>query len=201
MKQPSTAGFGVTIFFLVCTGCAQQPASPTPEVTTVTIGGPASFTTLGQTGQLTATAYLVGGASQDVTNQAVWESSSPGIASVSSTGLVTVNGVGETFVRATYREKVGRLAVSVLRAGPVSMAITPDTSALKTGQSQQFRVSVVLGPGVAWPAGPAPNWSSTNSSVIAIDGQGVATARSVGDAIIQVVFYGQMLARQLHVEP
>ncbi len=200
MKQAST-GFSMAIFLMVCTCCAQQPASPTLEVTGVTIAGPASFTILGQTGQLTATAYVVGGGSEDVTNRAVWESSSPGVTSVSPAGLVTVNGVGETFVRATYKEKVGGLAISVLRARPVSIAITPETSALKIGQSQEFWVSVVLGPGVPLPAGPAPNWSSTNSSVIAIDGQGVAIARSVGDAIIQVVFYGQMLARQLHVEP
>lgn len=53
--------------------------------------------------QLTATARLTDGSTQNVTSLAAWESSNPLVATVSSTGFVTVVSSGETDVRATYR--------------------------------------------------------------------------------------------------
>jgi len=201
MTNTSAASMSITVLVLVFGGCDRLPATPTADVTRVTVTGLKSFTALGQKSQLAAVASLPSGAMQDVTNQAAWESDNPGVASVSPTGLITVNSVGEAFVRAAYRQQIGTLRVSVLRAGPVSIDISPDTSVLKTGQSQQFSVSVVLGPGVPMPAGPVPSWSSTNRSIIEIDDQGTATAKSVGEAVIQVSFYGLTITRPFHVEP
>ena len=49
------------------------------------------------------------GSTRDVTSSAAWESSNPGIAAVSSTGMVTVVGNGELDVRATYQNVMGSM--------------------------------------------------------------------------------------------
>lgn len=70
-----------------------------PPVTSLAISGATSADRF----QLTATARLSDGGSQNVTNLAEWTSSNPQIASVSATGFVTVVATGETEVRAVYR--------------------------------------------------------------------------------------------------
>lgn len=79
-------------------GVIRLLVAPLP-VTSLAISG----TTTADRFQLTATARLSDGSSQNVTNLAEWTSSNPQIATVSATGFVTVLASGETDVRAVYR--------------------------------------------------------------------------------------------------
>lgn len=81
-----------------------------------------------------------------------------------------------------------------------SIAIVPAENALKVGETRQFSFSVELGPGVPT-SGPLPVWSSTNPSVVAIDGSGAARGVAVGEAVIQVLFRGKTATRQIGVVP
>ena len=53
--------------------------------------------------QLTAIAHMSNGATQNVTSQAQWTSSNPGVASVTGSGAVTPINAGDTDVLATYQ--------------------------------------------------------------------------------------------------
>jgi hypothetical protein len=55
-------------------------------------------------------------APQNVTAQATWSSSSPAVATVSASGVVTAIAVGEVDIAATYQTVVGRLHVTITRA-------------------------------------------------------------------------------------
>jgi WD40 repeat protein len=82
-----------------------QPTMPTVEVLTVT---PAQRVVLrGQTIRLTATITLADGTTSDVTQLAVWQSSYPGVATVSNLpgrrGEVTGIAPGEALITAQYR--------------------------------------------------------------------------------------------------
>jgi len=81
-----------------------------------------------------------------------------------------------------------------------SVAIVPDTNTLYVGQTQVFSLAVELGPGIP-PSGPLPLWSSTNPSVVTVDGSGTATGIAVGEATITVLARGKTATRQLEVVP
>lgn len=91
--------------------------TPLP-VTSLTISGATSDDRF----QLTATARLSDGTTQNVTSLAAWESSNPLVATVSSTGFVTVVSSGETDVRASYRGISTSQRLTV--AAPAGFALT-----------------------------------------------------------------------------
>jgi hypothetical protein len=96
------------------------PATPSApaSVTAVAISGTASLTINGQANQLTATATLSDGTTQNVTSSATWQSSNATVATVSSTGLVTAVAAGTTTITATSQGRSGALVVSVSPAEP-----------------------------------------------------------------------------------
>jgi Big-like domain-containing protein len=101
-------------------GCGDLPIpnrlDPTPlgpVVAEVMIGGPRS-TTVQERVQLTATVVFVGGATQDVTSVARWDSSDASIATVTN-GSIRPVAQGEAEIRATYEEVTGR---ALLRVAP-----------------------------------------------------------------------------------
>jgi hypothetical protein len=97
-------------------GGSSTPTTPTTPpaavtVNSVAVSGTATLTSKGQTSQLTATASLSNGTTQDVTSQATWQSDNAAVASVSSSGLVTANAEGEATITATYQSKSGTLKI------------------------------------------------------------------------------------------
>ncbi len=107
-------------------GCSESPTSPTAPgggnngggnvaVASVTISGNLMVAE-GATSQLTATANMSDGSSQDVSSQAVWQSSDPSVATVSGTGLVTAIKSGNADISAAYRGQTGRVTVVVSAA-------------------------------------------------------------------------------------
>lgn len=79
--------------------------------------------------QFTATVTMTDSSTRDVTNDAAWTSSSPDVATVSATGLVTAVAAGETTITATYQDTTDIATVTVA-AGAQSLAVTPDTASL-----------------------------------------------------------------------
>jgi len=73
-------------------------------VSSLAIGGTLTFTTPGQTAQLTALATLSDSTTRDVTSQALWQSSNTSVATVSSSGLVTTVATGVSTISATYQQ-------------------------------------------------------------------------------------------------
>jgi uncharacterized protein YjdB len=87
---------------------------------------------------------------------------------------------------------------SASQASVLSITIEPDNASLQVGQRVQFSVSVVLTDGVP-PSGPLPHWSSSNPSIATVDDNGVVTAISSGDSVLQVDFRGKMATRRIEV--
>jgi hypothetical protein len=96
------------------------PASASATATAVAVtGSPASTDTF----QLTATAQLTDGTTRDVTSVARWESSNALLATVSSTGLVSIQGTGDVEFRATYQNVTGSMRLFVAQP-PASTKVT-----------------------------------------------------------------------------
>ena len=119
MKRVILSGFaGIALaMFVACSGNNQtSPSAPTPTpgvtVSSLTI---TSATPSSSSFQLTATARMSDGSTRDVTTAAAWESSNTSLATVSSTGVLTVVGSGEVEARATYQSVMGALKILVTR--------------------------------------------------------------------------------------
>jgi hypothetical protein len=96
-------------------------------VSAVKVTGNLSFSAIGQTSQLSATATLPDGSTRDVTNIATWRSNDPTIVTVSSKGLLTAVALGATSISGSYGSGVDP------RGETKSVSVTPDGTFIVTG--------------------------------------------------------------------
>jgi hypothetical protein len=160
------------------------PTTPSATVTAVTISSTATST---RSFQLNATARLSDGTTKDVTAGATWNSSNPSLATVSSTGLVTVVGTGELDVRATYQNIVGtlHLFVATLPVVRVDVAGAP----LTASSSFQLTATARLSDGSTQDVTNSAVWSSSNPAVAKVVA-GYVSILSNGDADITALYLG-----------
>jgi hypothetical protein len=112
------------------------PATPTtPTTTGVSITGLSGDLKPGQTAQLTATATLSNGSTQNVTNQATWSTTNTTAATVNSTGLVTAGASGDADIRAAYQGITGTVRVRVVIAAPSSYSLSGVVTESKGGKA------------------------------------------------------------------
>ena len=120
-------------FVAACGSDGGSPVTPTPPATVSAVqvratGEASGPLEPGQTRQLAATATQSTGATSDVTQQAVWQSSAAGVATVSPTGLVTAVSVGDAEISATYQNVRGAMGFGVLPTR-CSVSISPASAA------------------------------------------------------------------------
>jgi len=82
-------------------------------VSSVTVSPSSLSLIVGQTQQLTATAFYSNNSSGNVTNSASWSSSATGVATVSNAGVVTAVGSGTATITASFGGQSGNATVSV----------------------------------------------------------------------------------------
>jgi hypothetical protein len=80
----------------------------------------------------------------------------------------------------------------------LSVRIVPEISELRVNATQWFHFTVELGPGYP-PSGPLPLWSSSDPSIVSVDGSGKVTALAPGISVLSVMFRGKSDMRQLRV--
>jgi hypothetical protein len=121
-------------FVAACGSDGGSPVTPTPPpsstVSAIQVrasGDAAGPLEPGQTRQLAATATQSTGSTSDVTQQAVWQSSAVGVATVSPTGLVTAVAAGDVEISATFQNVRGAMGFGVLPAR-CDLSITPATA-------------------------------------------------------------------------
>lgn len=110
-----------------------------------------------------------------------WESSNIGIATVSSSGLVSAVGVGETVITAKAGSKAATCRVTVSPIEVTGVSLNETSKEVQIGGS--FTLTAKIDPANA--THQSVVWSSSNESVIKVD-NGVVTGLSVGDATITV---------------
>ena len=135
--RPSTglAALVLASWCLAAAACGSDnppapPTTPTPTTSAVQVrasGDASGLLEAGQTRQLVATATLSTGSTSDVTQQATWQSSTPAVAAVSSTGLVTALAEGDADISAIYQNVRGNLGVGV-RPVRCAVSISPATA-------------------------------------------------------------------------
>ncbi|HDZ9249032.1 TPA: Ig-like domain-containing protein [Vibrio cholerae] len=135
----------------------------------------------GQMQQLTATATYSDNTTADVTSSIVWLSSDPSQAIVSSTGVLTGVGLGNTQVRgSTQGITSNTVTVSVTEATITGIQVTPASVTLAKGQTQQLTATATYSDNTTSDVSHSVAWSSSNTSIVTVSLTGLLTGAETG---------------------
>ena len=150
---------------------------------------------IGQTKQLSA--ECLNATQQVLTGRTItWNSNNPVIASVSSTGLVTGNALGQATITATCDNAVNASTIAQITPIPVSsVTITPGSLSLTQGTQGQLLVTARdSANNVLSLQGRQVIWTSNNNPVAVVSTQGVVSGVSIGTAQVEVSVDGVVSA-------
>ena len=115
--------------------------------------------------------------------QVTWRSSDTTIAVVSATGQVTPRRVGTASITASSDQQSGAASLTVLPAAVASVALSPTSASLMTGDTMQFSATPRDGDGNVL-AGRSVSWTSSNPGIVTVSSTGLAIAKAAGSAQI-----------------
>ncbi|WP_052416669.1 S-layer homology domain-containing protein [Paenibacillus sp. FSL R5-0912] len=128
-----------------------------------------------------------------VTDQVIWVSSDPAIASVSDKGLITGVAAGEAAVTASFGGKsvaVPIVITEVSAPAVVDLEVTPASLSLTAGQTQSLAVTAKYSDLSSTLKTLEAKYATGNPSVAAVSEAGVVTAVGTGTAKITVSYGG-----------
>lgn len=169
------------------TGLSVLPAAPSLRV--------------GTSVQLSATGSFSDGSSADQTDAVTWTSSTPGVAAVSSGGLVTAGSQGTATVTAAAGGVTTTTTVTVTPQPATLTAVTidPVNPTVTVGTAEQFHVTGAYSDGSTADLTGTATWTSATPGVATVDAGGHATTVAPGTTTIQAAAGGQSAATQLTV--
>ena len=165
----TTATLPVTISNATLTSISVTPANPSIPA--------------GQTQQLTATGTYSDGSTQDLTNTATWSSSDPTTISVNSTGNVMVMTPASVTVTARHAGVSGTDNVTGSAAVVTGISVSPASTTLAVGQTQQFAATATFSDGSQQTVTASAHWSVTDPTKATIANgstAGLLTANAAG---------------------
>ncbi|MGE5801665.1 MAG: Ig-like domain-containing protein, partial [Gemmatimonadota bacterium] len=158
-------------------------------VASVTVAPATVSLRVGATAQLSATTKDSGGAvlpGRSVT----WSSNATGVATVSSSGLVTAGSAGSATITATSEGKSGGAAITVTVVPVASVTVSPATANINVAATQQLTVVTKDSAGNVL-SGRSVTWASNTVGVATVSAAGLVTAVAVGSAAITATSEGK----------
>lgn len=180
-------------------GSSSLSVTPVPVASVSVV--PAAFSlSVGSQHQLAATALDANG--QPLSGRTFsWSSSNSGIASVSSSGLVTAHAAGSANIIASSEGKSGQSVATVSDAAPApveTVAVSLASSSISVGEGTQATATLrdasgnILG-------GRVVTWATSNASVATINSSGYVNAVAAGSATITATSEGKAGSAALQV--
>ena len=124
------------------------------------------------------------------------------VAASDGSGLITGTAMGTAQVSAAFFGVSGQTLLTVTAATPVSVAISPPSSALAKGRTQRFTAISTLSDGTTQDVTALAAWTARDtmgSSVASIDSSGLARATGTGSATISCAYRGSTATALLTV--
>jgi uncharacterized protein YjdB len=144
---------------------------------------------VGQTTQLAAT--LKDASGNVLSGRAVtWSSSNAGVATVSSSGLVTGVAAGPTTITATSEGKSGTAAVTISNVAVGSVAVQPQGPTIMQGANVQLSATVRDVNGVVV-TDRVVTWTTSSAAVATVSASGVVTGVGSGSVTITATSEGK----------
>lgn len=170
-----------------------QPQSSVPVLLNLTADPASHRLQVGQTGTSVIKAVYDNAENPVVTDQAVWISSDPAIASVSDKGLITGAAAGEATITASFGGKSVVVSIVVSEApapAVVDLVVTPAALSLTLGKTQSLGVTAKYSDLSTALKTLEAEYTSANTSVAAVSAAGVVTANGIGTTNITVIYGG-----------
>jgi len=182
-------GQGGTYQIQACNGAGCSPSSPGVKTSATAIVSVASvYLSNSAFGMLTGNTYQLsaGVVPTNATDKTTsWNSDNTAVATVSANGAVTAIAPGTANISANTAngnlQANAKVTVSQTAIAATGINISPSSLSLAAGNKQLLVVSAMP----ASATNQAVTWSSDNTAIATVDGQGVVTAVSVGSANIK----------------
>jgi hypothetical protein len=175
----------------------QTTSTPTPALESITVTPALTSLAVGATQQFQAMGSYSDGSSKNISSNVTWSSSASGIATISTSGLLTgVKGGAVTITAAlnSISSKDQLTVVPVL----LSIAVTPVGPALLIGGTQQFTATGIYNDGSTQNLTSTATWNSSSIAGASMTGS-TATAVAVGPVTITATASGMIGATSLNV--
>ncbi|MFL5609060.1 MAG: Ig-like domain-containing protein, partial [Gemmatimonadaceae bacterium] len=187
------------VLALSCGNPTGVDLAPTSEVSAVAVDPAASTVAIGA--ELPLRAVVMDGTGHAASGASViWSVRDPGIASVSTTGVVAGRAVGTTQVAASAGGKSGIATITVQPPPVASVVVSPAPLSLALGQVKPLAV-VTRDAGGAALAGRSVSWSSANASVAVVSPEGAVTATGIGTTMVTATSEGVSGSTTVTVTP
>ncbi len=157
---------------------------------TVTPNNASTSIPLGTTLQFIATGHYSDNTTANLTTLANWNSSNPGVASVSNTagtqGVATGVGLGGVNITASFNGVISTPVAPLTVTGAVaqSIVVVPATASVVIGNTQPFAALATFTDGTLVDITPLVTWHSSQTGFATINGSGVATGVNAGPTAI-----------------
>jgi uncharacterized protein YjdB len=145
--------------------------------------------------QFQATGLFSDGTTQNLTTQITWASSNAAAATISnsagSKGLATGIALGTTTISATFAGVQGSTTLTVSNATLSSIAVTPSSVTLTSGQTSQLTATGTFSDGTTLDVTTQVHWTSSSKKTASVNGQGVVRGRKKGSATVSASASGK----------
>lgn len=175
LYQSVSGGASLTVTSAVLTGVAVNP--------------PLATVALGLTQQFRATGTFSDGSTADITNTAVWSTTSTAV-TISSTGLASTKAQGSCTVTATAAGVSAAATINVAAPQLVSIAVAPTSATVPAGSVQAFTATGTYTDGSQQDITQSTSWTSSNPSVAVLNVPGQAQTVIAGVAIVNASLAG-----------
>jgi len=157
-----------------------------PSITSISVTPDDMTLAIGVGEQYIASAIYSDGSIQDLVTGVTWTSSNTSVATVDSEGLATTLAAGTTTITATVGTLTDTSVITVVPAHLQSITLTPTNVTLAGGTQQQFAATGNFDDGSTQVLTSAL-WSSSATSVLTIDANGLGVAVGPGTSTVNVV--------------
>ena len=158
--------------------CAVTVSKKVIPVTSVTLNKASLALTEQETFQLSATVSPDNATDKTVT----WSSSNTAVATVSNNGLVTAVKEGSATITAKAGDKTATCTVTISKTVVAVTSVTLNKTSLSLMEQDTYQLVATVIPADA--TDKTVTWTSSNSSVATVDGNGVVKGVAVGSATI-----------------
>ena len=140
---------------------------------------------VGTTRQFAATGTYDDGTTQDLTAAAIWLTSTPATATISTAGLATAVAKGTTVISATSGGVTGMTTLTVTApATLLSIALTPATPVIAKGTTVQLTATGTYDDGTTRNLTATATWTTSAAATATVSATGIVTGASGGTATI-----------------
>ena len=154
------------------------PVASAPVLTVVRISLSSDTLLVGQSATASVTGLDQNSAVIDI-GAPTWSTTSPSIATVSPSGVVSAVAPGQTMLIASVNGKQGQQSLTILQAAISRLSMTPDAPRVVRGTTLQLTASALDFNGRALP-GRAIVWTSSDGAKATVTSTGFVTALSPG---------------------